>query len=162
VEPATGQRVVARVWTRDEVFQGPYKDLAPDLTLELRDGGLVSILASDTPFMTRADSSGNHRREGIFLARGPGLECGVRLAPLSILDVAPLVLYSLGLEIPEDLEGVLPVAAFDPSWLDGRPARTRAGPTPETPAASGVEETYFTQDDERKLAQRLRDLGYIE
>jgi predicted AlkP superfamily phosphohydrolase/phosphomutase len=162
VEPDTGQRVVARVWTRDEVFQGPHKDLAPDLTLELRDGGLVSILASDTPFMTRADSSGNHRREGIFLARGPGLECGVRLPPLSILDVAPLVLYSLGLEIPEELEGALPVAAFDPSWLHRRPARMTARPTQGTPADNGAEETYFTQDDERKLAQRLRDLGYIE
>src|SRR5688500_7724693 len=161
-DPATGQKVVARVWTRDEVFQGPYKELAPDLTLELRDGGLVSILASDTPFMTRADSSGNHRPEGIFLARGPGLDCGVRLPALSILDVAPLLLYSLGLEIPDDLEGTLPAAAFDPSWLQRHPSRRTARAVGDAPAPVAAEEARFTADDERKLAQRLRDLGDIE
>jgi predicted AlkP superfamily phosphohydrolase/phosphomutase len=161
-DPATGQKVVARVWTRDEVFQGPYKELAPDLTLELRDGGLVSILASDTPFMTRADSSGNHRPEGIFLARGPGLDCGVRLPALSILDVAPLLLYSLGLEIPDDLEGTLPAAAFDPSWLQRHPSRRTARAVGDAPVPAAAEEARFTADDERKLAQRLRDLGYIE
>jgi predicted AlkP superfamily phosphohydrolase/phosphomutase len=161
VEPGTGRPVVARVWTRDEVFQGPQKDLAPDLTLELRDGGLVSILASDTPFMARADASGNHRRDGIFLARGPGLECGVRLPPLSILDVAPLMLYSLGLEIPDALEGSLPTKAFDPSWLQAHPPRRTSRPAPLA-AGEEARDEYFTAEDQAKLAQRLRDLGYIE
>ena len=49
-DPATGTPLVAQVHTRDEVFAGPLKEMAPDLTLELRDGGLISILASDVHF----------------------------------------------------------------------------------------------------------------
>ena len=95
------------------------------------------------------------------MARGPGLKHGLRLGGLSILDVAPLLLHSLGLEIPADMEGTLPSAAFEAGWL-GRRAGRGAGPrrveVPEPPAA----EASFTKEDELKLAQRLRDLGYIE
>jgi predicted AlkP superfamily phosphohydrolase/phosphomutase len=164
-DPSSGGRIVSRVWTRDEVFDGPHKGLAPDLTLELADGGLVSILASDTPFMKRTETSGTHRRNGIFIAGGPGIERGARLSGLSILDVAPLLLHSLGLEIPAEMEGSLPASACVPSWRQRRPARPAVGspaePDPES-EPEPAEEVSFTKEDELKLAQRLRDLGYIE
>jgi len=164
-DPASGRRIVSRVWTRDEVFDGPFKSLAADLTLELADGGLVSILASDAPFMSRAETSGTHRRNGIFIARGPGLERGLRLAGLSILDVAPLLLHSLGLEIPAEMEGTLPAGAFDPASPHAptaRPARPAAVAHPQAVATPVTEEALFTREDELTLAQRLRDLGYID
>jgi hypothetical protein len=86
----------------------------------------------------------------------------VRLSGLSILDVAPFLLHSLGLEIPADMEGTLPSAAFDPSRRGRRPVRA----APAAPAEPGPEpaaaEAFFTKEDELKLAQRLRDLGYID
>jgi predicted AlkP superfamily phosphohydrolase/phosphomutase len=161
-DPASGRRIVSRVWTRDEVFEGPHKSVAPDLTLELADGGLVSILASDTPFMSRTETSGTHRRNGIFIARGPGIERGGRLPGLSILDVAPLLLHSLGLEVPADMEGTLPAAAFDASRPHRRPVRPAVASPTGPEAGTVAEEALFTREDELKLAQRLRDLGYID
>jgi predicted AlkP superfamily phosphohydrolase/phosphomutase len=162
-DPVTGVPVVARVHTRDEVFEGPYKEMAPDLTLELADGGLISILASDVPFRRRSVASGTHRPEGIFMARGPGLECGVRLGSLSILDVAPLLLESLDLEVPAGMEGRVPAGAFHPAWRRARSARPEpARAAAEAPPAAALEGALFTKEDELKLAQRLRDLGYIE
>jgi predicted AlkP superfamily phosphohydrolase/phosphomutase len=161
VDPATGEPVVSNVWTRDEVFEGPHKSLAADLTMDLRDGGLVSILASDSAYMARSEPTGTHRRDGIFLARGPGIERGLRLKDLSILDVAPLLLHSLGLDVPEDMEGAVPAEAYDPSWLRSRPVR-RASVRKLDEPGEPAEEAFFTREDELKLAQRLRDLGYIE
>jgi predicted AlkP superfamily phosphohydrolase/phosphomutase len=161
-DPASGQAIVSRVWTRDEVFEGPYKSLAPDLTLELADGGLISILASDVPFMGRSETSGTHRRNGVFMARGPGIQHGVRLSGLFILDVPPLLLHALELEVPADMEGTVPVAAFEPSWLRSRPVRRAAVARLEEEAEPETAEAFFTQEDELKLAQRLRDLGYID
>src|SRR5262249_9001971 len=40
-DPETDERVVDRVWVREELFDGAEMELAPDLTLELTDGGLV-------------------------------------------------------------------------------------------------------------------------
>ena len=39
-DPETGGRVVTQVWTREEAFPGTQMDMAPDLTLSLRDGAL--------------------------------------------------------------------------------------------------------------------------
>jgi predicted AlkP superfamily phosphohydrolase/phosphomutase len=161
-DPDTGESVIANIWTREEVFNGPNVNLAPDLTLEMRDGGLVSILASEVPFKRREEPLGAHRPEGVFVAHGPGLKKGARLPELSIMDIAPLLLYSLDLSVPEDMEGKVPEAAFEPEWLDEH--RTRYAPATQLHAdqRDTGRRAEFTKDDERKLAEHLRKLGYIE
>jgi len=161
-DPKSGVQVVSRVWKREEIFAGPNLELAPDLTLELQDGGLVSILSSEEAVRPRSEPSGTHRPEGILIARGPGLHQGVQLSELSILDVAPLLLYGLGLDIPEDMKGIVPAEAFEPGWLQDRPVRHGpAGRAQTSPAGTGGEIVY-TEEDEIELARRLRALGYIE
>ena len=162
VSPQTGEPVVAHIWTREEAFDGPYKDRAPDLTLALRDCGLISILASDTATKPRKEPSGTHRPEGIFIARGPGIREGEELPELSILDVAPMLLYSLGLPIPEDLEGRMPTEAFTSSMLEERPVNSSAAAEPvEQPKEAPAEQVYDQQAEEEVL-KALRALGYIE
>jgi predicted AlkP superfamily phosphohydrolase/phosphomutase len=162
-DPTTGKPVVSRVWTREEVFDGPHIELSPDLTLELRDGGLVSILASNDPYKPRSEPSGTHRMEGFFSARGPGLRQGVRLPALSILDVAPLLLYSLGLSIPADLEGQVPTDAWEPGLLQARPVETvsPSGPAADAPSEIPVGPA-LDEEAEAELMRRLRALGYVE
>jgi predicted AlkP superfamily phosphohydrolase/phosphomutase len=163
VDLAVGEPVVAHVWTREEIFDGPCTSLAPDLTLELVDGGLVSILASDAPFKPRPEPTGTHRPEGILIARGPGLRQGVQLAPLSILDVAPLLLYSLGLPIPADLEGRVPVEALEPAALRARPVEAAVPQAPAAEEPSGPQTgPVLDKEAEAELLKRLRALGYVE
>jgi len=95
-DPGTGEPLVARIDTREEAFAGPLSALAPDLSLTLADGGLVSILPSDRIVTPRAMVAGSHRPLGVFMARSKALRRGVDVGELSILDVAPLVLHGLG------------------------------------------------------------------
>ena len=152
-DPATGQPIVAGLWTREEAFPGPRGEIGPDLTLALRDGGLVSILPapSAVALQPRAKPSGAHRPEGVFLAAGPALRSGVSVPQLSILDVAPTLLYSLDLGIPDDLEGRLPE-----SILAG--TTSRAGSAP----AAGADHPIFDAEAEAAVLARLRALGYVE
>ena len=175
-DPDSGDPVVAGVWKREEIFAGPCLELAPDLTLVLQDGGLISILASEVAVRPRPQPSGAHRPEGIFIARGPALRSGVRLAPLSILDIAPLILYSLGLPIPGDLEGKVPIAALDPAVLQARPVEVAAPPSVGGGLAPALVERLRSQPEpgldvedplqraeaETEILGRLRSLGYIE
>ncbi len=162
-DPLRGGPVVSRVWKREEVFVGPYLELAPDLTLELQDGGLVSILASDTPVIPRTQPTGTHRPEGIFIARGPGMRQGARLSPLSILDVPPLLLYSLGLPIPMDFEGRMPKEVLEPAAVQLRPVQT-VGPL--GPAVAEPLQTdpgpVLDEEAEAEILRRLQALGYVE
>lgn len=162
-DPASGEQVVARVWKREEVFAGPFLELAPDLTLELADGGLFSILAGEQAVMPRSEPTGTHRPEGVFLARGPEVRQGVRLDELSILDVAPLLLHSLRVSVPAELEGQLPVAALEPSAAQDR--AVEAIPAQVTVAAAPVRSEAvadFDADEEEEIMLRLRALGYVE
>jgi predicted AlkP superfamily phosphohydrolase/phosphomutase len=160
-DPNDGKPVITAVRTREEAFPGQASHLAPDLTLTLRDGGLVSILNADEPLKPRSEPAGTHRPEGVLVARGPGIRCGVRLAAVSILDVMPMLLHGLGLEIPVDLEGRLPVEMYEPSFLRKRPARIGEPTCP--PAGFGKAPSYeLDPSGEEAIMNRLRALGYIQ
>ena len=157
--PETGEPVVTRIWTREEAFAGRFMGLAPDLTLALRDGGFVSILPSETPLKTRREPTGTHRPDGVFVAAGPGIRHGARLPRLSILDVAPLLLHTLGLPIPEDLEGRVPTELYEPSHIASRPFVTAESTRAPEPVRNPEPET---EDGEEEIVQRLKALGYLE
>ncbi|HMP72829.1 MAG TPA: alkaline phosphatase family protein [Kiritimatiellia bacterium] len=159
-DPRNGEPVVTKVVTRDEAFPGRANHLAPDLTLTLRDGGFVSILNSEELVVPRPEVKGTHRPEGIFVASGPGFRKGARLEDLSILDIAPTLLYSLGLPIPEDLEGRLIEEAFDPAHLQTQPPRK--GPPTQPPGAEDHNQAGLEEVDENIVLERLKALGYIE
>jgi predicted AlkP superfamily phosphohydrolase/phosphomutase len=158
VDPVTGERVVERVGTRDELFAGPALAVAPDLTLELTDGGLISILSSPESVRRRPVPNGTHRPDGIFAAVGPEIRRGVRLEPMAILDVAPLMLHALDLPIPDALEGRLVTEAFEPEALARRPPRQQV----EASVAATVEDIALDGEAEAEILDRLRALGYVE
>jgi len=159
-DPATGAPVVTRVWTREEAFAGKHTAFAPDLTLSLRDGGFVSILPSDVVLKPRPEPSGTHRPQGIFVAAGPGIRRGASAAPLSILDVAPTLLYTLGLPVPENFEGSVPQQIFEPSYMKAHPVSQGAATRSET----GVEHSAMAMDvnTEAEVIKQLKALGYME
>lgn len=159
-DPVSGEPVVTEVWTREQVFSGPNAEMAPDLTLTLRDGGLVSILPGKEILRRRPNVAGAHRPVGVFAARGPGIRRGVEVSELSLLDVSPLVLYSLNLPVPELMQGRVPAQVFEPSALAARPVRFAASGPPPLAADHGG--GVLSAEDEQTVLERLRDLGYIE
>lgn len=162
VDPATGTPVVTRVWTREEAFGGPHMGEAPDLTLRVRDHGLVSLLKSDTFVRPRPTVMGMHRPEGIFLAAGPHVREGARLdAHLSLLDIAPLLLHALGVPVPANLEGHVPTDIFRPDWMASHPVRTGA-PTEVMHGLPAATRPEADPEGDLEVLERLRALGYVE
>lgn len=154
--------VVASIATREEAFAGPAGELAPDLTLALRDGGLVSILPSATVISPRPQPIGTHRPLGVFIAAGPGIRRNAAIGELSLLDVTPILLHSLGLPIPGDLEGRVPASLYEPGFLASRPA-ANASPAPAAAKERVDASQQLLYDDEAEaiLLARLRELGYV-
>jgi predicted AlkP superfamily phosphohydrolase/phosphomutase len=162
VNPRTGAPAVRHVWRREEVFPGPYMEQAPDLTLVLHDYGFISIRPHSPALQRRPEVTGTHCPEGILIAHGPGIRQGVRPDPLSILDVAPLVLHTLGLPIGAELEGRIPIELFDAEWNAAHQGRREtAGPAEPVVVPVGA----AVADDaagEAAVFERLRSLGYLE
>lgn len=167
VDPETGERLITRVWTREEIFHGPMMELAPDLTLTLRDDGFFSVLRGDKVHKKRPVVMGTHHPEGVFIGSGPAIRRGAAPAPLELVDVAPTVLYTLGLPIPEDLEGRVVQEIFTPAHLAANAPKMgpRTAATNNSNGArangssSGKEEL---EEDDPQIMSRLRALGYVE
>jgi len=161
-DPVTGAQVVTRVLKREEAFPGRHNHRAPDLTLILNDHGFISTLNKEPVIWTRPRVAGAHRPEGVFLAWGPGIPKGAVLSQQPMLDVAPTLLYSLGLPIPADLEGKVIEEAFDLSHLRAHPVRI--GPPTEPPDnyVTRTARTARAEEEERVILERLRALGYVE
>lgn len=104
-----GTPVVDRVLAPEEVFRGPHTREWGDLLIRVQDPGtrILGVFTGDElvePVTDLRVATGQHRPEGIFLARGPR----VAMPPAGgahIMDVAPTVLDLLGVTVPPYMEG---------------------------------------------------------
>ncbi len=59
--------------------------------------------------------------DGVFILAGPGIRAGALIADPRLVDVAPTLLYALGLPVARDLDGRVLTGAFEASFLARRP-----------------------------------------
>jgi arylsulfatase A-like enzyme len=96
------------------------------------------------------------------LAGGQGSQGGISLPQLSVLDVAPTLLYSLGLPIPEDLEGRLASELFEPSVLKVAPPHIGEPTLDPGSLREAKSQVAMESEGEAQVVDRLRALGYLE
>lgn len=158
-DPWTGSPVMLRVYRREDVYKGPYTERAPDIVFELQPGYRVSEWKARGGVLEDASRWpwGIHEREGIFAMSGPGIMPGTKIDQATIQDVAPTLLYALGLPIPDDMDGQVMLHIFTSSWRSSHPTRYR--PAPQERARWS--ETPYSPEDEERIANRLRGLGYL-
>jgi arylsulfatase A-like enzyme len=104
--------------------------------------------------------TGHHRMEGTFASVGKGVKQDSVIEGARIIDVAPTVLYLLGLPIPSDMDGRVLEDAFRPEYLAENPI----GFTEAPGEAESASEDFagYSADEADKIAERLRNLGYID
>lgn len=169
-DPYSGEPVVRSATPREELYDGPFIERAPDLILELNldEGYSYNIMPSasagtsegawrrlpENEILGRKGRSmpGSHRSQGLFIATGSSI-APVGEIDAAIADVAATLLARMNIVVPPELCGRVLWEAFtetagveaasEPSSLP----KLAATPTPELEGA---------------VAQRLRALGYID
>jgi predicted AlkP superfamily phosphohydrolase/phosphomutase len=161
-DESTGERIIKRILTKEEAYPGSNNNNAPDLTLIMRDHSFASIVKKMPVVVKRPDVEGTHYPEGIFIAKGPGIQEGVTLSQIKMVDVAPSLLYSLGLPVPEDFEGHMPKEMFSATFLEKNPYMT--GEPTQSPGFDVPEtgETVIGSEERKMILEKLKTLGYIE
>ncbi len=176
LHPESGIPIVEKAWRRHELYQGPYVELAPDIipqwalhqgysfafkrTLSARPGVWIEKVEPQSEGRHRffEGKSGTHRDHGIFLIQGADcIRPGARIEGARLIDLAPTILYLLGVPVPDDMDGRVLEEVFTESHLDGNAIRMTLAP--ETLTGNG--EAYSAEDEE-KIAERLKSLGYVE
>ena len=108
--------------------------LAPDITILPNDG-------YETWNYRPRGWTGVHKREGVFLACGPGIKRGVEIQGARIYDLAPTILHVLGAPMPRDMDGSVLREIFEQDSVLAR-----------------RDTEYQEADETARIAKKIRDL----
>jgi predicted AlkP superfamily phosphohydrolase/phosphomutase len=161
-DPKTGKKIVAELWTKEEVYSGPYLREAPDILIELEKGYCfaegfgkgVFAKAAREPF----DKSANHELEGILFVRGPGVLRGVETPVSNVVDVAPTLLYAMGHPTQENMDGRVLTELYETAHVAAHPVAVDQVPEPEDPVTTGYD---YSEDEIGSVQDELKSLGYL-
>jgi predicted AlkP superfamily phosphohydrolase/phosphomutase len=159
-DPETGTGMFDKVYFREEIYHGPYVDEAPDIVFlpaDMRNKALGTLDFTSNRFSFPVyGNSGDHRMDGIFLGLGPAFREGARLGPRSILDVAPTVLYLLGLKVPRAMDGKIMEDAFLPEAVELRPVEYC-----DMELLGNARGGALSAEDSEDIRRRLEGIGYV-
>lgn len=157
VDPTTGEPIVTGITFREDAFAGPKMELAPDITLQLRDFGFFSVRKHDKLLADRPQPIGTHHPDGILIANGPGIRQGATIEATSLVDIAPTALFAMGLPVPVDLQGRIIDEMFTTAHLATH-RKAQGGKTKAQAAAADV----AVVDEDEEILEKMKALGYIE
>ncbi len=160
-DPQTGELLIGEIYKREELFDGPFFERAPDLVYFPKDPRYIvfSSFSFSSPQVIRDPGpyiTGQHRMDGIFLMHGAGVKKGQRLENARIIDVTPTALYLMGYPIPTDMDGEVLTAGFQEQVLRNRPIDRMEFDFNRT-----GEQMVYSEQDRAEVEARLRSLGYL-
>jgi predicted AlkP superfamily phosphohydrolase/phosphomutase len=160
IDPDDGMPVLDAIHPREEVMEGPEAEGAPDLfpicrqyAYELNDGLYADSALTDFRDLPR----GIHHLDGVFGIAGPGVKASTNNRA-SVCDIAPTVLYLAGVDVPPT-DGRVLTEHIAPELLETRPVKVVDKTLPR--AGQGIETSPYTPEDEARIEESLRNLGYL-
>ena len=157
----TGGKEGVEVYAREDIYCGDCFDEMPDVTflankIGYQAGNLIDFGSNRTITDTTLNT-GHHTMDGILLARGESLQKGVSINGSTIMDITPTVLYLMGCKIPEDMDGKVLKGIFKEAFLEKHPVEFM-----EPKQAKRETRGEMSPEEQKKVLERLRNLGYID
>ena len=156
-DPETSNIVFDKVLKREDVYWGPEVGNAPDIIPITREpyGLSPEDISVKSLFTKSYDRSGDHTMNGLLIIHGPQIK-KVEVEKASVIDIAPTILYAMGLPNPSDMDGKILTQAFSESHVKSK--HIAYSQTSEKRPKDSV----LTDAEEKQIASSLRALGYIE
>ncbi len=160
VDPRTGEPLIGEILKREDVYEGPYLERAPDLILRPRDEKNIFFGLADFGSNATVDTvyrySGMHRDYGLLVVSGKGVRKGVSVEGAGIQDLAPTILYAMGCPVPRDMDGRVLTEVFTEGFRAQVPLVSG-----EDGSSREIRESVYTKEAEEEIKERLRGLGYL-
>ena len=160
-DPENGQKIVKKVHKKEDFFGDQLAGEAPDLIIETERGYVCNskMLRDDDGYfvnMRGTPWNGNHERDGIFLTAGLNMKKRFEIKKSTVMDVTPTILYMFGLPIPKDMDGKVITECFEDKYLKSNPLCY------SEESIEVIRHTKeYIKEDEEKIKDRLRSLGYL-
>lgn len=146
------------VFLPENIYSGPKTHLAPDIFFMINDHRTSFELELDEapfkPFPSLDLRSGGHAAEGVFLATGSIVE-NVVIENISLLDVAPTILYMLDQPIPSSMDGRVITECIKKDYLKAHDIRMTDDFSPDEASKKDG------GNDINEMKKMLKSLGYM-
>ena len=168
-DPENSRKIISKAYRREEAYGQGFSEDAPDILLEWSYG--YSFIGEKERHVLRIDSKkdrgffslhrwrGNHLPNGIFILNGPNIRAGNEVNDAHITDIAPTILYQMGMPIPGYMDGKVLAEAIDEGFLKSNKILYTED---KDSGVNGSEVVKYTNDEEDAIKSKLKDLGYIE
>ncbi|MCS6804804.1 MAG: alkaline phosphatase family protein [Acidobacteriota bacterium] len=167
-DPHSGRRLISEIMVREGVYRGHHAANAPDIIFNLDDqyGIDTDTKSAELICQTRQKNQGTHRAEGILIMNGNAIRPGAQISPNGLSgplpkleDVTATILYLAGVPLLEDMDGHVIEQAIDPDYLQAYRVHIQSA---RAPAMSGQPYGWNTDEEEKLIRERLKELGYLE
>jgi predicted AlkP superfamily phosphohydrolase/phosphomutase len=158
-DPVSGLPLEIECFKKEEVYNGPYIDDAPDLFVIMKGAEYVmqKELYHKGLFSLPNKSSGTHRRDGVLILKGNNTKTNFTIKNARIIDVAPTILYYLGIPVPEDTDGRVLSEAFTKEYVENNPVTYGNAVEIEVKREDGI----LNEEESDEIKKSLRNLGYF-
>lgn len=158
--PFTGEIITSKVYKSEEIYHGDRVKGAPDIVflpdnMEILGKGAYEFLSNRIVSPSRSQS-GHHRMNGLFFATGPDIKSNYEVKDAHIMDIAPTVLYKLGLPVLDYMDGKILDDIFVEGYLEEHKV-----------SHISKEDLNLNSDnndddiEEEEMKKRLKGLGYV-
>ncbi|RJQ17679.1 MAG: hypothetical protein C4560_08170 [Nitrospiraceae bacterium] len=153
---------VKNIYAAEEIYKGPYVDLAPDLIIDYGnnpyDAFSVKLESPEIFMHTTDERKGSHEMEGIFIGHGEAFEKIKADLPIEMVDIFPTILHIMGLPVPSDADGRVIEDMIHNSFKEK--------PVEKTSVCKDGDDTvshrYRSSDEDMIIKEQLKGLGYID
>jgi len=168
-DPEYNETMVENIYKREDIFTGKNQNKTPDIIVKWKNDAyrtqslFNSLKNSKDEFFgvidqreTNETISGEHKHNGIFLIKGKDIKEGLKFTGARIIDLAPTILHLMGLSVSREIDGVVLKNAFKEC------RRKNIIKEDESILLDNSGETPFTEEEQTKVKERLRGLGYLD
>jgi predicted AlkP superfamily phosphohydrolase/phosphomutase len=154
-----GEPLFELVGRREDIFDGPHVGRMPDIVCELRSHAvnLRKELGVPHVYKKRRKPGSYHDPDGLFLAKGPGILANREVAGARIQDVAPLILFLMGLPQLSCMDGIAPQDILDTEHFGGREPSI----IPAEDISFEMQEQELSKEEQEAIRRSLEALGYM-
>ena len=160
-DPETEKKIVNKIYIlKHDKSDDSMKDL-PDIIIKPEDGySFLSTFPSDQIIRKvnpKQDFNlGYHSEDGIFIFNCNNIVRNAN-AIFNIIDIAPTIIYYLGCPVPSYMEGRVLKEIFSKNFITKNPLSYKY----DIGIKQFDKESYYSIEEEKKIKERLKSLGYL-
>jgi predicted AlkP superfamily phosphohydrolase/phosphomutase len=160
-DPLSGDKLIDKIFFKEEIYTGGNLSFAPDILFIAKGYSVPGTSSTDRKNLICSNENeplGFHHQNGILIALCEDFKRGFRVKKSAIIDLAPTILYSMGIPVPSDMDGRVLKEIFEEHYLQDHPICFSQA----NEWMDNKEKEVYSHDDQIVIEKRLRELGYLD